>query len=159
MTTTPIPTVGRRDMTILSSGALAGLLSMAALALRGRAEAGSAAAPLNAVSHWLFGERALHLDRADLRHTALGAIVHVGSSMFWAALYDRIVCRRTPRPAALAAGAAGITAVAAVTDFKLIPERLTPGFEHRLSTRSLVLTYALFATGLALGAIATRRSR
>jgi len=73
MTTTPIPTVGRRDMTILSSGALAGLLSMAALALRGRAEAGSAAAPLNAVSHWLFEERALHLDRADLRHTALGA--------------------------------------------------------------------------------------
>ena len=41
-------------MTILSSGALAGLLSMAALALRGRAQAGSAAAPLNAVSHWLF---------------------------------------------------------------------------------------------------------
>jgi hypothetical protein len=33
MTTTPIPTVGRRDMTTLSSGALAGLLSMAALAL------------------------------------------------------------------------------------------------------------------------------
>ena len=65
----------------------------------------------------------------------------------------------TAGPAALAAGAAGITAVAAVTDFKLIPERLTPGFEHRLSTRSLVLTYALFATGLALGAIATRRSR
>ena len=34
---------------------------------------------------------------------------------------------------------------------------LTPGFEHRLSKPSLVLTYALFAAGLALGGIAARR--
>jgi hypothetical protein len=142
-----------------SSGAMAGLFSMAALAVRGRAETGSAAAPLNAVTHWLFGRRALRVDRADLRHTALGTLVHVASSMFWAVFYDRIVCRRVPPPttATLVAGAVGITALAAVTDFKLVPERLTPGFEHRLSKSSLVLTYALFAAGLALGGIVARR--
>lgn len=65
-----------------------------------------------------------------------------------------------PDTGTLVAGAIGITALAAVTDFKLVPERLTPGFEHRLSTPSLVLTYALFAAGLALGGIiAAKRAR
>jgi hypothetical protein len=142
-----------------ASGAMAGILSMTALVLRGRAETGSAAAPLNAVTHFAFGDRAFRVNRADLRHTALGALVHLGSSMFWAAFYDRLVCRRRQPPdsATLIAGAAGITALAAVTDFKLVPDRLTPGFEHRLSKPSLVLTYALFAAGLALGGIAAAR--
>jgi hypothetical protein len=140
---------------------MAGALSFGALAGRGRAETGSSAAPLNAVTHWLFGSRALRVNRADLRHTALGALVHFGSSMFWAVFYDRLVCRRQPPPgtATLVTSALGVTALAAVTDFKLVPERLTPGFEHRLSKRSLVLTYALFAAGLALGGIAAQRMR
>ena len=143
----------------LSTGTAASLLSMAALVLRGRAETGSAAAPFNAISHWLHGPRALRLDTADARHTALGALVHFASSVFWGAVYDHLVCRREPPPppAGLVAGAAGVAALAAVTDFALVPERLTPGFEHRLSQRSLVLTYALFGAGLALGALAMRR--
>jgi hypothetical protein len=151
--------LAHRTQSVLSAGLAASLLSSLGLALRGRAEAGSAAAPFNAISHWLYGSRALRLDTADARHTALGAAVHVGSSVFWAVLYDHLFCRREPppRPVTLAAGAAGVTALAAVTDFALVPERLTPGFEHRLSNRSLVLTYALFGAGLALGALAARR--
>jgi hypothetical protein len=145
----------------LSTGTAASLLSMVALAMRGRAETGSAAAPFNAISHWLYGSRALRLDTADTRHTALGALVHFASSMFWGAVYDQLVCRREPPPppAGLVAGAVGVAGLAAVTDFVLVPERLTPGFEHRLSQRSLVLTYALFAAGLALGALAAQRRR
>jgi hypothetical protein len=36
----------------------------------------------------------------------------------------------------------------------MTPERLTPGFEHRLSTRALLGVYACFAIGLALGSMA-----
>jgi hypothetical protein len=153
--------IGHRMVNTLSAGLAASLLSMVGLAIRGRAEAGSAAAPFNAISHWLYGRRVLRLDTADLRHTMLGAAVHTRSSIFWAALYDRLVCRRepSPRPVALVAGAAGVSALAAVTDFSLLPERLTPGFEHRLCRRSLLLTYVLFGTGLALGALAARRQR
>jgi hypothetical protein len=38
-------------------------------------------------------------------------------------------------------------------DFQLTPERLTPGFEHRLSHRSLAAVYGAFAVGLAVGAL------
>jgi hypothetical protein len=150
-----------RAVGILPAGVVAGALSMVVLALRGRAETGSAASPFNAISHWIHGPRALRLDTADIRHTALGAAVHAGSSMFWAAIYEEAVCRREPppTPAGLVAGAAGVATLAAVTDFALVPERLTPGFEHRLTKRSLTLTYTLFAAGLALGGLVARRWR
>ncbi|HEX5687861.1 MAG TPA: hypothetical protein VFY73_27920 [Ideonella sp.] len=150
-----------RAGSVLPLGAMASLLSMAALALRGHAETGSAASPFNAVSHRLRSGRALRLDTADLRHTALGAAVHAGSSVFWAALYDEAVCRRqpAPSPAGLVAGAAGVAALAAAADFALVPDRPTPGVQRRLSQRSLVLTYTLFAAGLALGGLAARRWR
>lgn len=151
-----------RAGSILPLSALASLLSMAGLALRGRAETGSAAAPFNAVSHRLHGARALRrLNTADVRHTALGAAVHAGSSVLWAAIYDEAVCRREPppSPAGLVAGAAGIAALAAATDYALVPARQSPGVERQMSQRSRVLTYALFATGLALGGLAARRWR
>lgn len=141
------------------AGLGAGVLSIAGLLVRGRAETGSAAAPVNAVSHWWHGRQAFEEDRPTVRHTVLGAVVHLASAFFWAALYDAGMRRVRPEPtdAELAAGAAGVTALAALTDFKLVPERLTPGFEHRLSRGSLVTTYALFGAGLLLGAMMARR--
>jgi hypothetical protein len=38
-----------------------------------------------------------------------------------------------------------------------VPERLTPGFERRLSNRSLVMVYAAFGAGLALAGLAALR--
>ena len=40
------------------AGSCASVLSAAVLALAGQREAGSAAAPINAVSHWYWGDRA-----------------------------------------------------------------------------------------------------
>jgi hypothetical protein len=44
--------------------------------------------------------------------------------------------------------------VACFVDYRMTPERLTPGFEHRLSSRALLGVYACFAVGLALGSMA-----
>ncbi|MBL8505698.1 MAG: hypothetical protein JNJ51_04990, partial [Methylobacillus glycogenes] len=41
-----------------------------------------------------------------------------------------------------------IAAIAAFVDFNLTPSRLTPGYEHRLSKKALLLVYASFAFGL-----------
>lgn len=142
------------------SSILPSALSVAALVLRGKRETGTAAAPLNAPSHWLFGREALRANRPSWRHTASGVLIHHGSSMLWGAVYSHFFCKRGKKRsvAELGAGAIGVTAVAALVDFKLVPSRLTPGFEHRLSRQSLWLTYGSFAAGLALtGILYSRR--
>jgi hypothetical protein len=74
-------------------GSLAGALSTIALAILGRRQAGSASAPINAVSH-----------------------------------------------------------------YKVVPRRLTPGYEHRLDGSGMLAVYATLALGFALGAMSMGRS-
>jgi hypothetical protein len=130
-----------------------GLLSAAALLWRGRSELRSAAAPINAPSHWVWGDRALREDRTSLRFTLTGMVTHLASAMFWGVLYDHLR-RRHARPTVTHAvsDAAVVTATAACVDLIVVPQRLTPGFERRLSTRGLAWVYASFAAGLVLGA-------
>lgn len=136
----------------LVSGLGAGTLSMWTLVRRGRREGYPPATTLNAPSHWLYGDRALAQTEPSWRYTGSGALIHEASAVMWALLFERLVSRqsRAPRLATIAASAAVVTGVAAVVDLKLVPERLTPGFEHHLSGRSLVLVYASVAAGMAL---------
>jgi hypothetical protein len=143
----------------LTGGLLAGTLSTAALISRGHVEQGSAAAPVNAISHWIWPVRALRRDDVSLRHTATGIVVHFLSSLFWSSafvLLRRLRARPTPGNAVL--DAAAVTAAAAVVDLQVVPERLSPGFERRLSPGSVAWVYILFGIGLAVtGSIASRR--
>jgi len=143
------------------SGTLAGLLSAAALALAGRREVADPSAPANATSHWLWGDEALWRRGADLRHTATGFVIHQLASGFWATLHARAVAGRpaTTRPVPALAAASATAALACLVDLHVAPHRLSPGFEHRLSRRSLVLVYGCFALGLATGSLAVHRSR
>lgn len=143
----------------LLAGSLASLISTAVLALAGRRESGSAAAPLNAVSHWYWGDEALRRQEADLSHTAAGYATHHVAATFWATLYaalasDRPELRTTP---GVVLGAAATSATAALIDFRFTPQRFTPGYEHRLSTGALLAVHAALAVGLAAGALALRR--
>ena len=145
---------------VLASGGVAGVLSALVLAGLGRAEVGSAAAPLNAPSHWVWGRRALRRDDVTARHTVLGTLVHQASSFFWGVFYELVQgCRRDANGATRLADAAAVTVAAAVVDLRLVPQRLTPGFERRLSRRSVALVYASFAVGLALGGAWMARRR
>lgn len=145
----------------LIAGTLASLASTAALMLCGRREAGSAAAPTNSTSHWLWGDEALEVYRPTLRHTALGYATHHASAIFWALLYAWLHTERRPPqsvPAALASAGAA-TAVACTIDYTITPRRLTPGFEHHLSKGSMTMVYGLFAVGLAAGCLLAQRGR
>jgi hypothetical protein len=145
----------------LVSGSVASLTSTAALAMAGRRENGHAAAPVNAISHWLWDHEALRRNAPSLRHTLTGFLVHHGASLFWATLYARAWGDRpqAARPVPALAGAAVAASVACFVDFRMTPRRLTPGFEHRISLRSMATVYACFALGLAAGSLAMRRSR
>ena len=135
------------------AGSCAAMASATVLAWQGRRETGSAAAAMNAPSQWLWGREAIARDDATWSHTGVGYAIHHGASLFWGLLFEA-VRRRAPRdvPGTIASAAA-TTAIANVVDFQLTPERLTPGFEKRLSRRALFLTYAAFAAGLAAGSL------
>jgi hypothetical protein len=143
------------------AGTLASLLSTVVLVVAGRRQAGSAVAPTNAVSHWLWGDESLRAQEPSLRHTLAGYLTHHAASIFWAALYSRLYGHREEAksvPQAIA-GALATSAVACVVDYQLVPKRLTPGFEHRVSTGALVATYGALAAGFALGALLLRHER
>lgn len=137
------------------AGTVATVLSTALLAVIGRREAGSAVAPVNAVSHWLWGDESLRADGADLRHTATGFLTHHLAAVFWAGLYSWLYGHRdeAKTPAQAVAGGIATSAVAYVVDYHVVPKRLTPGWEHRMAPRSLAATYGSLAVGFAVGAL------
>jgi len=143
----------------LLPGALASLASTLVLAACGKRETGSMFAGVNAVSHWLWGDKATKADRPSLKHTLVGYLIHHGASMFWAALFEKSCCKTLDKKEAVATvtAAAAASAVAYFTDYQLTPHRLRPGFEERLSRPSLLTVYAAFAIGLAAGAYLNRR--
>jgi hypothetical protein len=144
----------------LVGGATSSVLSTAALAMLGRRDAGSAYAPTNAVSHWMYGDEALREYTPSLRHTVPGYLIHHGSATFWSVLFERLcgdlLDRKAPMTTLGVATAA--SAVACFADYQLTPDRFKPGFEHHLSRPSLAVVYGAFGVGLALGAMLCRRS-
>jgi hypothetical protein len=140
------------------SGSIASVLSAAVLAWRGQRECGSCFGPTNAISHWIWGDEATLHDEPSLRHTAAGYVIHHASSLLWAVVYERLIGERADRKEAAPAmaGAAAIAALACFVDYKLTPHRFEPGFEQRLSNRSLCMVYGAFGAGLAVCGLLVR---
>ena len=143
----------------LVGGATSSLLSTAALAALGKREAGSAYAPTNAVSHWIYGDKATRHHEGSARYTLPGYLIHHGSAMFWSVIFERLcgeVLDRKKPALTLGVGTAA-SAVACFVDYQLTPDRLKPGYEKHLSPQSLAVVYGAFGVGLALGAMLCRR--
>ncbi|CAN7683122.1 hypothetical protein LJR289_005406 [Pseudoduganella sp. LjRoot289] len=141
------------------TGSVASATSALALAVCSQGENRSPFSAVNAVSHWLWGDKAARKDQPSMRYTLLGYGIHHASSVFWGVLFERwfrrVLARR--EPAATAAAGTAMAAVACFVDYQMTPRRLHPGYEQRLSVPSLTLVYAAFGAGLALGALAGRR--
>jgi hypothetical protein len=157
------------------SGTLGGLAAAAAASLAGKREDDHYAAPLNATSHIIWGDEAAHQDKPSLKYTLTGFLLNHASAIFWALFYEKLLGRGESRedqgwrrPKNWNEGGRGrqkessgepllkplleaavVTAGAYVTDYYLVPKRFTPGFEKRLSGRSLFGIYVALAVGLA----------
>jgi hypothetical protein len=142
------------------AGAVASLLSAAVLALASKREAGSPYACLNATSHWIWGDDAAGHQGPSLRYTGAGYLIHHAASCFWGVLYERSLGERVDRLSPSSRIAAGLTAatIACVVDYRVVPRRLSPGFELRLSKPAITAGYLAFGFGLAVAGIA-RTSR
>jgi hypothetical protein len=138
------------------SGSVASLLSAAFLLLAGYRECRHPAAPVNAISHWIWDTPALSENGASASHTLAGYLIHHAASIWWGVWHAKAwgTRARAKRPVPALVGGATAAAVACFVDYRLTPQRLTPGFEHRLSSRAMVGVYACFALGLALGSMA-----
>lgn len=154
---------------ILQRGAWAALISGLLLVRQGRRDARSGAAPLNAISHWLWPDRALRHRGLSARYTLTGAFIHWGASCFWSAIYEghrQAGALGSPPPPAPAnealsndlVDALALSAIAAWVDLVLVPPRLSPGFERQLSDASLCRVYLAFGAGLAWGEARCRRA-
>ena len=132
---------------LLSGTLAAGAVTLAA-SFAARRATGSSAAALNATSHFLWGERAAREDDYSLKYTATGFAANYGASVFWALFYEFLAQGKPrSRTRALVDGAL-VSAAAYVTDYHLVPKRLTPGFELRIPRMALALVYAALALGL-----------
>lgn len=138
--------------TIMRAAAVTTVATTAATAICGAIENGNAAAPVNAVSHIAWGDQAERQDGMSVKYTAVGALLNAGAMLSWAAvhhwLFDTQGRRRSPAQS-LVRGTA-TAGIAYIVDYHVVPRRLTPGFETRLSNRSLFAIYAVLAASLAL---------
>jgi hypothetical protein len=150
----------------LVSGTVSSLAVSAAAAIAGKRETGNYAAPINATSHILWGNKAALHDKASLKYTVSGFLINHAATMMWAAVHNKWVepaiarwFARRPAwgPLAPAVSAAAVSAGAYVTDYYLIPKRFTPGYEMRLSGRSMALIFGALALGLAGGTLLERK--
>jgi hypothetical protein len=118
-------------------------------------------APINAISHVLWGEEASRAARPDFRHTVPAVAINEGASVFWAALYERAFGRLAENGQIGRAllGGAGVAALAYAVDYHLVPKRLTPGWEYHLGGRSLAAVYAALALSLPVRGLLKRALR
>ena len=132
--------LGRSVVTALATTATATVLS--------KLQTGHGAAALNATSHIVWGKRAFGRDAADARHTVVGTLLNAGAMLAWCAVHELLPEART-LPARIIK-AAGVSVASYVTDYHVVPKRLTPGFEERLSPAALAAVYVALGTGLLL---------
>lgn len=140
-----------------AAGSAATALTTATILCLGGERDSSMWAPMNAVSHIAFGDEAAAHTGLSAKYTGTGTALNTAAMFSWAAMHAGVM-RMLPRkdlPSAIGAGIT-VSAIAYVVDYHVVPRRLTPGFEKRLSGRSLFWIYSALAAGLAAGWTASR---
>ena len=135
---------------VFLSGAISSVSTAATAAACGARDSGSAIAAVNAVSHIAWGREASDVRVVDVKHTVPGLLLNTGATIFWAAIYETIFGKAADRGQIGKAvlGGAAVSALAYVTDYHVVPKRLTPGWEERVSNRSLGVIYVVLALSL-----------
>lgn len=133
----------------------------AAVAACGALDDGNSVAPINAVSHIAWGDEAAEHEDASLKYTATGATLNAAAVASWAAVYELAFggSARKGNVKAAVVGGIATAAMAYVVDYYVVPKRLTPGFEKRLSSPSMFVTYAALAASLPLASIIAGKNK
>ncbi|MFM0220262.1 hypothetical protein [Paraburkholderia caledonica] len=143
---------------IVLPGIVAGVLSTLALGALARLVGKRPAAPVSAVSHWVWPQEVNQTARPRARHLMTGLAIHHLMSIGWAAAYAFTLAaiqeytepcsdsRSEHRERIPLAGA--MTLAAAFSDYVVVPKRFTPGFEFHLRVPQIAAVYVAFGAGL-----------
>ena len=85
----------RRLKYVMRAANVATVATTVITSVLGKKEAGSAAAPLNATSHILWGNEAASQDGVDAKHTAAGAAINAGAMYAWSFVLESRRRRRS----------------------------------------------------------------
>jgi hypothetical protein len=113
-----------------------------------RRETGNPWSAINAICHIVDGDDVAPVDGFRPRESLLGLALNASAMVFWGLLYESALALSGTRSGAVS----GVTATAAayVVDYHVVPPRLTPGIEKRLSGTGILATY--IAMAITLGA-------
>ncbi|RYG47479.1 hypothetical protein EON79_07220 [bacterium] len=142
-----------RLLSAFGTGLLAAAATTAAITAMAKRETGKSAAGLNSVSHIVWGDEAAEQNEVSAQYTLVGAALNAGATVGWALVQEVLLgewARRGNPVRALVAGTA-TSAFAYVVDYHVVPPRLTPGVEKRLSKPARAAMYAVLALSLAAG--------
>jgi hypothetical protein len=127
----------------------------------GQAENGKAAAPINAISHIAWGDEAARQDDLSMKYTATGLGLNAAAMGAWAGIYEAAFGKLIDKQDVVGTllGGAAVSAAAYVIDYYVVPKRFTPGFEKRLSGRSMFAIYTALALSLGFGRFLVESAR
>jgi hypothetical protein len=147
----------RRATNVLISAGLTTAATTGAALIISKLETGSAAAGLNATSHIVWGDEAASVDHFAPKYTVVGGLLNAGAMLAWSVFHELM----PQKPGALGALSKGMltSGVAYLTDYRVVPGRLTPGFEKRFSPRGMSWMYGVLGAAFALAGGLTARRR
>lgn len=139
---------------LTTAGVTTAATTLAALAIS-KLSTGSAAAGLNATSHILWGDEAATVDGFEPRYTLVGGLLNAGAMLAWSVMHAATPRSRGP----LGALSKGLltSGIAYVTDYRVVPARLTPGFEKRFSPRGMAWMYGILGAAFGVAGLITAR--
>ena len=132
------------------------LITTVGLLVLGPTDQRSPFAPVNAISHMLYGQRAYAIDEPKPKYLLPGVALNFGAMLGWSVVAE-IALRQLKLPLPQMAVnfliCSGVTVIAYIVDYYVVPKRFTPGFEHVFSSRSMLVLYALMAASLFAGSM------
>jgi len=139
---------------------IAGVITMIAItfAITGFAylEKKPALWPLGSIAHIVYGTRALEEKYPKPSFLLVGFMLNFAAMISWAGVAESFYfwLKIQPSNVLMTLVISVLTVILAfVTDFHIVPKRLTPGFENVLNPTSLRLVFVVFAVALFLAGL------
>ncbi len=139
---------------ILVMTAWSTVLSIGSIMMLAALEGKPPSAPVTAISHIVYGEKAIDSGRVDFLHFAIGFGLNLMAMIGWSVIAEigfRVLHIGPTNFIGTCFIATAVSVLAYITDFYVVPKRFTPGFEHILSRCALFITYVFLAISFLIG--------